>query len=448
MYQSTKNKKRHFLLLPLFIFSLCWPMGAAAGEIIGTVATVMGTAYVTREGTPERTRVQRGHPTHLLDTYETGAGSRLKILLEDDTVINLGERSKIVMTQRVYTKIQVKQNRIIDLITGSIRVLVGRPLVKGRSKFEVHTPVSTAGVRGTYFIVWIHETEKRLTSGTLVLEGEVIVKPVSDKSSPGFAGNPLRANSENGGIILGRGQTIWVRQGDDIGESLRTLRIAPPSLTASLLEATEAPHQIDPSRLVFDESNIAARRDREIPNPVDIPAQRSGESADVSPEKQPHPENDMSINEAVTDRSTHVDQNRETLGSRSQDLGNRNHDSPGNRDQPLGNTDHDSSANRDQPVGNTDHDSPGNRDQPVGNMDHDSPANRDQPLGNTDHDSPGNRDQPPGNTDHDSPGNRGQSLANNDNDKDHNSRADRGRDDRKEEDRKGKKDRGNNDGRN
>ncbi len=233
-----------------------YPTGLFADEPIGAVTTVIKTAYLQRSGNPTEIVVRQGATTHLLDTYQTMAGSRLKILFEDDSIISMAENSKIVITSDISKPSQNERSRVIEMITGSIRVLIGKRFLGGASKFEVHTPTSTAGVRGTHFIAWVQNQQvaEIPISGILVLEGEVEVKPLPapavDLKQPNYF-------SGGGSITLMQQQTVLVKLGDSIGQSMQTLRIAPSDLTARLLAATAVPDQISQAQNILQEKSLS-----------------------------------------------------------------------------------------------------------------------------------------------------------------------------------------------
>jgi hypothetical protein len=92
-----------------------------------------------------------------LAVIETRGDSRAKVLFADDTIITLGERSRLEMTEQRYQEGSGARAFVAHLTQGSVRVLVRRPLSGEQSIFEVHSRTAVATVRGTYFVMWIQE---------------------------------------------------------------------------------------------------------------------------------------------------------------------------------------------------------------------------------------------------------------------------------------------------
>jgi hypothetical protein len=88
---------------------------------------------------------------------ETQAGSKAKVLFLDDTLITLGERSRLEMTEQTYRSGSDPRAFVAHLTRGTARVLVARPVAGEHSIFEVHSRSAVATVRGTYFIMWVQE---------------------------------------------------------------------------------------------------------------------------------------------------------------------------------------------------------------------------------------------------------------------------------------------------
>jgi hypothetical protein len=271
-----------FLLITVFS-----PTSLFAEEVVGTVAALLGKAYVTKIGAKEVLLVKRGDNTHFLDTYETKAKSRLKVLFEDDSIITLGENTKISITENLYNPREKKRSTTIKMVSGSLRVLVGKGFAASKSKFEVHTPTSMAAARGTYFIVWLTEEAGKQHSHILVLEGKVEVSqnalfsppqgeaPSGGKATPGTADIADSTDSQSGthsetppgtgdsaaggSVILGQGQAVSMGEGtgNNLGAVGVVQSLTPDAITQASA-STEVSELFDQTARTAPESNMEA----------------------------------------------------------------------------------------------------------------------------------------------------------------------------------------------
>jgi hypothetical protein len=117
---------------------------------IGTVLAVEGTAEVRAANATTWDPLQFRAAVFPNDTVRTAADSKVKILLRDDSIMTLAERSEMQFTEFLLTPQQ--RRTIVSLTLGKLRVLTTRIFGAG-SATEVHTANTVAGVRGTTFIV-------------------------------------------------------------------------------------------------------------------------------------------------------------------------------------------------------------------------------------------------------------------------------------------------------
>jgi len=104
------------------------------------------------------------------DAVETGRKSRAKILFKDDSILNLGELSRVEVQEYLQNSSSDRSKSIYNLIDGSIRVVVGR------SDLEIHTSTAVAAARGTSFDIWSEGEGKTLKTCSKVLGGQVLFK--------------------------------------------------------------------------------------------------------------------------------------------------------------------------------------------------------------------------------------------------------------------------------
>lgn len=90
-----------------------------------------------------------------LSIIETKAASKAKVLFTDDTLVTLGENSRLEMTEQTYRAGGDTRAFVAQLTRGMARVLVSRSFPGDNSVFEVHSRTAVVTVRGTYFVMWI-----------------------------------------------------------------------------------------------------------------------------------------------------------------------------------------------------------------------------------------------------------------------------------------------------
>ena len=82
------------------------------------------------------------------DAVATDKDSRTKLFFNDDSILNLGELSKVEVEEYLYSPEKQRSKSVYNLIDGSVKVIVGR------SDLEVHTASAVAAARGTKFIMF------------------------------------------------------------------------------------------------------------------------------------------------------------------------------------------------------------------------------------------------------------------------------------------------------
>lgn len=130
---------------------------AGQGQVIGSYIAVEGTVLATHRAEPHPQPVRLNDEVLFQDTIETGPASRTKAFFLDDTILTLGESSRVSINQHIYKPDQSLRRVIVNLLMGEVRALVGKAFKGSGSRFEVHTPTAVAAARGTYFIVWSND---------------------------------------------------------------------------------------------------------------------------------------------------------------------------------------------------------------------------------------------------------------------------------------------------
>lgn len=184
------------------------PAGVDAETVAGAV--VLGTARVERA----QAQAPLGPGDDVLqgDQIRTEAGRRVRILLTDKSVLDIGPETTFMIRQAEGTS----SRRLIDLrvIVGRLWARVSRAFGAG-SRFRVESENAVAGVRGTSF-VFVTDDEGRTTVS--VLTGQVSVR---DRTGTTVLLNRLQQSAFHPTGAQGV-RAITVAQGASLAGTLRT----------------------------------------------------------------------------------------------------------------------------------------------------------------------------------------------------------------------------------
>jgi hypothetical protein len=126
------------------------------------VLAVKNNAYLVRDNARDNAKPQMD--LFMKDAVETEKRSRTKLFFKDDSILNLGELSRVEVEEYMYDADSKRSKSIYKLIDGSLRVVVGR------SDLEIHTSTAVAGSRGTKFIIWDDKSAgKKKSSSTCIV---------------------------------------------------------------------------------------------------------------------------------------------------------------------------------------------------------------------------------------------------------------------------------------
>ncbi|MBI5043636.1 MAG: FecR domain-containing protein [Nitrospirae bacterium] len=188
---------------------------AFAEENIGKILALKGKAVVERD--KKKITAKKNQNLFLKDTVSTMKASRLKMRFVDDSILTLGESSRVAIKEYIYSKDKGGKS-IFNLLDGKMRSIVGK------TKFEIHTPTAVAAARGTIILSEVGRLAGKLFATFICLEGEVEVMS-ADPSIPGKK-------------ILTAGMKITVFEKEPLLEPTK----APPADIDKLKKATEMEH--------------------------------------------------------------------------------------------------------------------------------------------------------------------------------------------------------------
>lgn len=126
---------------------LCVAVVARAEAPVGQVAFVKGAAtiqHVSSAAGPAKF----GDDVFQMDTIETGDGE-IKILFADKTMLMLGSKSKVLITEHVYSPKTGVRKSIFSIVKGTIRTIVDQAVKLKENDVRLQTATAVAGIRGT-----------------------------------------------------------------------------------------------------------------------------------------------------------------------------------------------------------------------------------------------------------------------------------------------------------
>jgi hypothetical protein len=174
---ATKTALTALVLLTVFVVCASFPNALLAQEEpIGKVTALTGKAEAKRAGETEWVALKLNDAIYFKDTIRTAEKTRVQILMEDDSLLNLGEDARLTIREHIYQPDKDRRSSLFSLTKGKVRVLVGKAFGSSDSSFGVETPTSVIGIRLTQFIVWV--VSQQLTT-VVTLDGEVLAKNVN-----------------------------------------------------------------------------------------------------------------------------------------------------------------------------------------------------------------------------------------------------------------------------
>jgi hypothetical protein len=145
----------NLIAIPL-AFGSSLAMGAERGQVgIGFYTAIMGQASATHPGENRVLPVKLHDEVLFKDVIQTQNESRTKALFQDDSMLTVGENSRVEIDEYIYNPEKNVRQAIVKLMQGQVRALVSKVFKANGSRFEIHTPSAVAAARGTYFTVWV-----------------------------------------------------------------------------------------------------------------------------------------------------------------------------------------------------------------------------------------------------------------------------------------------------
>ena len=151
-------KMRGFILWLAVGLSIGQSIEAVAedAETVGIVLAVQGTVNMQPATMTPPTPLHQFDEIGPLAIFDSQGGSRCKVLFADDSLLTVGDNSRLEVTEQSYELGSDQRAFVAHLTRGSVRALVARQFEGGNSTFEIDAGTSAVTARGTYFVTWVN----------------------------------------------------------------------------------------------------------------------------------------------------------------------------------------------------------------------------------------------------------------------------------------------------
>ncbi|MGB5791458.1 FecR domain-containing protein, partial [Poseidonibacter sp.] len=132
----------HYILLLLLLF--CSSLFAS----IGSITSLQGKASIERNG--KILIAVLGNEIEKKDIINTKENSKVKISLNDNTIVSLGKNSTLNIEEYIYDEDKpMTSGTKLNFVKGAFRTITGRIGKINPSKFKLKTKSASIGIRGT-----------------------------------------------------------------------------------------------------------------------------------------------------------------------------------------------------------------------------------------------------------------------------------------------------------
>ena len=139
------------------------PGEVTIGNSSAVVRTVTGKIEAGKRYLNYRDDIYRNE---IVETYEESA---TELTFLDDTTLSLGPETTVVLDRFVYDPDASGGEFVLSVTKGALRFATGK---LNKDAYEIHTPVSTIGIRGTVIDVIVGKSREGVLTRVSVLEGE------------------------------------------------------------------------------------------------------------------------------------------------------------------------------------------------------------------------------------------------------------------------------------
>ncbi len=142
-------------------------------------------------------------PVYSNESIVTGNSANTALTFLDETRIQVGENSKIILDKFIYDPSTQTGDVAINFSKGVFRFVTGN--MQNKEGFSLKTPSATLVIRGTTFLVYVAGDG---TTDISVLEGQVEVKPCGGAPQTAGPGESVTVSGDCSGSRHQQGRTV------------------------------------------------------------------------------------------------------------------------------------------------------------------------------------------------------------------------------------------------
>lgn len=113
-------------ILGLALMSVAAEAQNAEQHGIGMITAVQGQVTVAHAGVSDSVPAKLRDAVLFHDVIVTKSESRTKALFQDDSILTVGENSRVEITEHLYDPNQNRRSMVVKLVEGQLRALVGK----------------------------------------------------------------------------------------------------------------------------------------------------------------------------------------------------------------------------------------------------------------------------------------------------------------------------------
>lgn len=141
------------ILQVIIVLIISTSLAGAAEQPVGSIKTIEGTVHISRHGS--EVAAGPGQPIFQHDSIRTEAGSRVGIILRDDTMLSLGPMSNLELKEYVFQPKDKEFSLVVRMLKGTFVYLSGVMGKLDPDAIRLETPDSTIGIRGTRLLIQV-----------------------------------------------------------------------------------------------------------------------------------------------------------------------------------------------------------------------------------------------------------------------------------------------------
>lgn len=140
--------KLHVTMLLVLALMIAPP---ALASNVGSIKNVEGPAWIMRDGM--KIPAEAGLRLVIGDVMKTGGDGAMGVILHDDTIISMGPRSEMVLSEFIFKPEVGNFALFVKFFKGTFSYLSGTMAKLSPESVHIETPVGMVAVRGTHFLV-------------------------------------------------------------------------------------------------------------------------------------------------------------------------------------------------------------------------------------------------------------------------------------------------------